>query len=144
MPIALGSDGGFGSQPFSRHHARYPLRRVTMRALSREQVPHVQVLLAYTARAAIAGKQERFKGHREGHDSGLGAAVAGYPDRLPALPAIRSPLALVDGAPGAAVVGPKGDSHDGRFWPRAGAPSIDFVGTLLTAALHPQRLLSSK
>jgi hypothetical protein len=29
-------------------------------------------------------------------------------------------------------------------WPRAGAPSIDFVATLLTAVLHPQRLLWSR
>jgi hypothetical protein len=33
---------------------------------------------------------------------------------------------------------------DDCFWPRAGAPSIDFVATLLTAALHPKRLFWSR
>ena len=33
---------------------------------------------------------------------------------------------------------------NGRTWPRAGAPSIDFVAALLTAVLHPQRLLWSR
>jgi hypothetical protein len=34
-------------------------------------------------------------------------------------------------------------TYDGS-WPSAGAPSIDFVGILLTAALHPERLLWSR
>jgi hypothetical protein len=39
---------------------------------------------------------------------------------------------------------PKQTVVNTRLWPRAGAPSINFVATLLTAVLHPQRLLWSR
>jgi predicted amidohydrolase YtcJ len=95
VPIALGSDGGpEEANPFLNIMLASTYAASPSEALSRDQA-----LLAYTSGAAVAEKQERSKGQIK---KGMAADLALLSQDiltvpLPALPATRSVLTLVDG-----------------------------------------------